>query len=117
LDSDVDQSLSKNSSLEGISGERIRDEFIKGIKSSKSTIHFLQLIDKYRRWNFENNDNKTFPYKTFPPVVEKHSDIIYCVDYGINVFNNVTIKMYNKIGNVHTQINYEYLQPLQIIII
>jgi tRNA nucleotidyltransferase (CCA-adding enzyme) len=47
LDSDVDRSLQKNSSLEGISGERIRDEFIKGIKSSKSTIHFLQLIDKY----------------------------------------------------------------------
>jgi tRNA nucleotidyltransferase (CCA-adding enzyme) len=47
LDSDVDQSLQKNSSLEGISGERIKDEFIKGIKSSKSTIHFLQLINKY----------------------------------------------------------------------
>jgi len=30
-----------------ISGERIRDEFIKGIKTSKSTIHFLGLLDKY----------------------------------------------------------------------
>lgn len=47
LDDNVDQSLQRNSSLEGISGERIRDEFIKGVISSKSTIDFLQLIDKY----------------------------------------------------------------------
>jgi tRNA nucleotidyltransferase (CCA-adding enzyme) len=47
LDNNVDQSLQRNSSIDGISGERIRDEFIKGIISSKSTIHFLQLIDKY----------------------------------------------------------------------
>jgi tRNA nucleotidyltransferase (CCA-adding enzyme) len=51
LDADVDQSLQRNSSLDGISGERIRDEFIKGIQSSKSTIHFLQLIDRYGLFN------------------------------------------------------------------
>ncbi len=52
LDGDVDKSLSKNSSLEGISAERIRDEFIKGIKSSKSTVHFLNLIDKYNLFDW-----------------------------------------------------------------
>jgi len=33
--------------LSQISGERIRDEFIKGIKTSKSTKHFLGLLVKY----------------------------------------------------------------------
>jgi tRNA nucleotidyltransferase/poly(A) polymerase len=47
LDPAVDAALRKDASLKGISGERIRDEFLKGIKSSKSVIHFLKLIDKY----------------------------------------------------------------------
>lgn len=47
LDPATDAALSKDASLEGISGERIRDEFLKGIKSSKSTNQFLQMIDKY----------------------------------------------------------------------
>lgn len=33
--------------LSTISSERIRDEFLKGIKSSKSVIHFLKMIEKY----------------------------------------------------------------------
>lgn len=47
LDPQVDAALKNDASLEGISGERIRDEFIKGIKSAKSVKHFLRLIDKY----------------------------------------------------------------------
>jgi tRNA nucleotidyltransferase/poly(A) polymerase len=47
LADEVDKALSNDSSLEGISGERIRDEFIKGITSSKSTKHFLGMIKKY----------------------------------------------------------------------
>lgn len=51
LDPSIDATLKKNSSLEGISGERIRDEFIKGIKSSKSSKFFLSLIDRYGLFN------------------------------------------------------------------
>lgn len=47
LDSDVDEALKNDASLEGISPERIRDEFLKGIKSAKSTVHFMELIDRY----------------------------------------------------------------------
>lgn len=47
LDPDVDASLKKDSNLKGISGERIRDEFIKGVKSAKSVKHFLGLLQKY----------------------------------------------------------------------
>ena len=54
LDPETDAALQKDSSLEGISGERIRDEFIKGVKSTKSTKNFLSMIDKYNlfKWIF-----------------------------------------------------------------
>ena len=54
LDPAADAALKINSSLEGISGERIRDEFIKGIKSAKSVIHFLGLLQRYDlfKWVF-----------------------------------------------------------------
>ena len=47
LDGDVKKALGIDSSLEGISAERIRDEFIKGIKSAKSVKYFLVLLDQY----------------------------------------------------------------------
>jgi tRNA nucleotidyltransferase/poly(A) polymerase len=63
LDPDTDVALQKDASLEGISGERIRDEFIKGLASAKSTKHFLEMIDKYNlfSWVFKGlNVNKRF---------------------------------------------------------
>jgi tRNA nucleotidyltransferase/poly(A) polymerase len=52
LDPATDAALQKDSSLEGISGERIRDEFIKGIKSAKSQNHFLEMLDKYHLFDW-----------------------------------------------------------------
>lgn len=54
LDSEVDKALNSDSSLENISVERIRDEFLKGIKTSKSVIYFFDLINKYNlfKWIF-----------------------------------------------------------------
>ena len=63
LDPAVDTALMKDASLEGISGERIRDEFIKGLASAKSTKQFLEMIDKYGlfSWVFKGlNVNKRF---------------------------------------------------------
>lgn len=56
LDPNVDAALQKDASLEGISGERIRDEFIKGIISAKSTDAYLLMLDKYKLfdWVFPN---------------------------------------------------------------
>ena len=51
VDSAVDAALKKDNSLEGISPERIRDEFLKGIRTAKSTRHFLTLIDRYNLWD------------------------------------------------------------------
>jgi tRNA nucleotidyltransferase/poly(A) polymerase len=47
LDPATDMALQKDSSLEGISGERIRDEFIKGIISAKSLKKYMEMLDKY----------------------------------------------------------------------
>jgi tRNA nucleotidyltransferase/poly(A) polymerase len=56
LDPATDTALQKDSNLEGISGERIRDEFIKGIISAKSTDDYLSMLDKYNLfdWIFPN---------------------------------------------------------------
>lgn len=54
LDPEVEKSLEQDASLEGVSAERIRDEFLKGIKTAKSVKHFLGLIDKFDlfKWIF-----------------------------------------------------------------
>ena len=52
LDPATDAALQKDASLEGISGERIRDEFLKGITSAKDNRKFLQMIDKYKLFDW-----------------------------------------------------------------
>lgn len=71
LEPSVDAALTKDASLEGISAERIRDEFIKGIQTSKSVVHYLQLLKKYDlfNWIFKGlsvNDN----------FIETHNEIV-----------------------------------------
>lgn len=72
LDQATDAALQKDASLEGISGERIRDEFIKGLVSAKSTKQYLELIDKYKLfdWIFKGlNVNKRFIDRDDPIVL------------------------------------------------
>jgi tRNA nucleotidyltransferase/poly(A) polymerase len=52
LDPETDAALVKDASLEGISGERIRDEFIKGLASAKSAKQYLQMVDKYNLFDW-----------------------------------------------------------------
>ena len=52
LDPEIDAALQRDAGLEGISGERIRDEFIKGITSAKSVKHFLEMLDRYHLFNW-----------------------------------------------------------------
>jgi len=52
LDPATDAALQKDASLDGVSGERIRDEFIKGIKSAKSQQAFLQMLAKYGLFSY-----------------------------------------------------------------
>lgn len=72
LEPSVDVALKKDASLEGISSERIRDEFLKGIKTTKSITHFLGLIDKYDLfdWVFKGlNVDKRFIEERDPIVL------------------------------------------------
>ena len=58
LDLATDVALQKDASLEGISGERIRDEFVKGIISAKSIKKYMTMLDKYMLfdWIFPSLD-------------------------------------------------------------
>ncbi len=52
LDKSIHDSLTKDASLEGISNERIRDEFLKGLAKSSSVVYFMNLLDKYNLFNW-----------------------------------------------------------------
>ncbi len=72
LDPEVEKALQNDSSLEKISNERIRDEFLKGIKSVKSVKHFLEMLDKFDlfKWIFKGmNVNKAFVEERDPLVL------------------------------------------------
>lgn len=72
LDPETDAALKKDASLKGISGERIRDEFLKGIASAKSVKNFLKLIDGYRLFDWIFNGlavDKDFVENNDPMIV------------------------------------------------
>lgn len=50
LDPATSEAISEDNSLAGVSPERIRDEFLKGVKSAASVPYFLGLIEKYDLW-------------------------------------------------------------------
>lgn len=57
VDKDIENAISKDKSLISgnglpISQERIRDEFLKGIKQSQSVGYFTQLITKFNLWDW-----------------------------------------------------------------
>lgn len=47
LDPEIQRTLRVSNSLKGVSRERIRDEFIKGIQSAKSVVKFLETLDEF----------------------------------------------------------------------
>jgi tRNA nucleotidyltransferase/poly(A) polymerase len=55
LDSAIIEALREDSSLKHISAERIRDEFLKGIQTAKSVVHYLKLLDEFGmfKWIFK----------------------------------------------------------------
>ena len=65
LDIDIANALSEDSSLEGISHERIRDEFLKGLKSAKSISEFLFILDVFHLFDW-----------IFPELIVNHRFII-----------------------------------------
>jgi len=115
LDPAIDRSLKNDSSLDGVSPERIRDEFLKGVKSAKSIKHFLNLLERYGlfEWIFNGIDlsNKTFVESKNPIVVmammlkesdfEKLGKKMNKLTYSIDEIRKVTflIAYYKTMGD------------------
>ncbi len=78
LDPATNAALMKDASLEGISAERIRDEFIKGLNTCKSTGHFLGLLDRYGLfdWIFPSLNVNT---KIIASLNVKHEDYVVLI--------------------------------------
>ena len=113
LDPEVDKALQKSASLKGISSERIRDEFIKGIKTSKSTVHFLGLIDKYNLfdWIFpELEVNKEFIEESDPEILITELLKGNDVDLMRKKLNKLTYSI-EEIGKISYLINFLKLSP------
>jgi tRNA nucleotidyltransferase/poly(A) polymerase len=128
LDPSVDAALTKDSSLDGISGERIRDEFLKGLKSAKSVVSFLEMVDKYFlfEWVFKDlSVDKRFVEIKDPMIViskmlrhnqtdflskklnnlkysvDETRDIVFLVKFlSLSVENAVTLKKLHNISNI-----------------
>lgn len=48
VDADIESALRSDNSMRGVSAERIRDEFLKGVDSAKSVVQFLGMLSKYQ---------------------------------------------------------------------
>lgn len=92
LDPEVDAALKTDASLEGISGERIRDEFIKGIKTAKSVVHYLQLLSKYHlfKWIFQG-------LKVTHDFVENNNEILVIANLLVDNDPSLLNKALNKL--------------------
>lgn len=73
LDKEIRDYLSVDSGMEEISGERIRDEFLKGIAKAASVVYFMNLLDKY---NF---------FESIFPGLNINADYVEEKDYIINL--------------------------------
>lgn len=123
LDPSVDKALKKSTDLTGVSSERIRDEFLKGLKTSKSVIHYLQLLNRYNLfdWVFKGlNVNKDFIDERDPAVqiswllINNEPDLIAKVlnklTYSSNEVKAITFLVALKDFNVNSVVGFKKLQ-------
>ena len=91
LDPDIDAVLKVNRSLEGVSGERIRDEFLKGIASAKSVKSFLELLQKYKLfdWIFGTLLVKESGMQSLDLIEERDSEVLLAYLLSDNSVNSL----------------------------
>ena len=95
LDQDIVEALRNNNSLEGISEERIRDEFLKGIKSAQSVIKFLTDLDNYGLLQ-----------QIFGDLNYNNSDFVETHDYIVLLANILKKNPIHKIQSVLNSLKY-----------
>lgn len=86
--------LKKDANLGSTSGERIRDEFIKGIQSTKTTKHFFELLEKYGlfKYIFHNLNVDLSMLRTLGDI--KDTDYIVLIARLLNKNDISTIKKF-----------------------
>ena len=107
MDKDTDKALMINPSLKGVSYERIRDEFLKGIKKGKNPKLFMEALDKFgfTKQMFPNLKlQKPYPqvkdYILFLSMVLRKNDLsklgkkLNSLKYTGNDVNNITFLVY-----------------------
>jgi tRNA nucleotidyltransferase/poly(A) polymerase len=79
LEPEVDKALKQDNGLDGISPERIRDEFLKGVKTAKSVKFFLELLNEYELFSW------IFPkFKVGNFIEERNPVILLAIILGEN---------------------------------
>jgi len=107
LDKDVENSLLNDNTLDGVSGERIREEFYKSIISSKDTKHYLELVKKFG-----------FFEKIFPGLNVHIKDFLNTNDWLIQltfILQDNTIASIDKILN-HLKYSSEEIQCVKFLL-
>lgn len=104
LSPEIDKALKTNNSLSGISGERIRDEFLKGIKSAKSVKYFLILIAKYGLFDW-----------VFRGITPINNDFVESRDYVVVLAILLIDADVNKVKGQLNKLNYTTDEITQIV--
>ena len=107
MDKDTEVALLKNPSLKGVSAERIREEFIKGIQKGKDSKLFMEALDKFKfteQMFPQLNITKPYPkvksFILFLATILKKNDvrklpkILNKLKYSSSEVNNITFLVY-----------------------
>ena len=107
MDKDTEVALLKNPSLKGVSAERIREEFIKGIEKGKDSKLFMEALDKFKfteQMFPQLNITKPYPkvksFILFLATILKKNDvrklpkILNKLKYSGEEVNNITFLVY-----------------------
>jgi tRNA nucleotidyltransferase/poly(A) polymerase len=112
LEPDTNQALKQDNSLDGISPERIRDEFLKGVKTAKSVKFFLQLIQHYGMFGdvMGNLAVNSFIEEKKPVVLLAH--ILQANDVGAvkYILNRLTYTS-DEIGKIYFLQSFREFEP------
>jgi tRNA nucleotidyltransferase/poly(A) polymerase len=124
LDEKADESLRKSVPLLGnVSKERIRDEFLKGIKSAKSVVFFLSIFKKYNAFRFlfgdliirddfieERDYNVLIAYLLQDNPVDKTKMVLNAHRYSIEEVARVAFLMSLKTLSIQSAPRFKKLQ-------
>lgn len=108
LDKELLNALQSNPTLDGVSFERIRDEFIKTVKSAKNTADYMNLMDKI------GFTNVVFPnLKTQKPYIHTNDYVLFLASILRNNGSNLANAL-NKLKYTGEEVrNISFLVSLQ----